>query len=137
MREIKFRGLNKDNEAWEYGGYYEDATGIYIMSNTLSIACRVKVVRSSVGQYVGVNDKNHVEIFTGDIVKAWDRGVCGIKEVKWRQEGNPCYILYPAITTMGQWGLSATYIDGEYIDDGVEVIGNIYDNPELPELLEG
>ncbi len=74
---------------------------------------------------------NSKEIYEGDIVKAWSTGSCGTFEVRWRQEGSPCFILYPAFQNGDMWRLHGTKDrHGNYYDD-VEVIGNIYENPEL------
>lgn len=100
-------------------------------------------------EYIGVMDKNNVEIYQNDIATAWSAGSKGTFLIKWRQSGSPCWILYPAWQNREMWSISATKhekgttqfisLEGEisttnkdgYFDDGLEVIGNIYENPEL------
>ncbi|TDM23343.1 hypothetical protein ETI01_08030 [Macrococcoides caseolyticum] len=78
-------------------------------------------------QSTGLHDKNGKEIFDGDIVKALSEGYCGTFQVKWRNEGTPMYILYPAWQNEQFWDLKG--VNG--VDDGIEVIGNIHEHPEL------
>ena len=78
-------------------------------------------------QSTGLADKNGKEIFEGDIVRALSEGYCGTFQVKWRNEGTPMYILYPAWQNEQFWDLKG--VNG--VDDGIEVIGNIHEHPEL------
>lgn len=78
-------------------------------------------------QSTGLHDKNGKEIFDGDIVKALSEGYCGTFQVVWRNEGTPMYILYPAWQNEQFWDLKG--VNG--VDDGIEVIGNIHEHPEL------
>lgn len=106
---IKFDG----DEVWEIsflGDCWRDASNYELMQST------------------GLTDKNGVEIFEGDIVKAWSEGYCGTFQVKWRNEGAPMYILYPAWQNEQFWNLHGNSIR---VDDGIEIIGNIHQHPHL------
>ena len=77
--------------------------------------------------YAGLKDKNDKEIYQGDIVKHHDYPYLkagGKSVVKWNKDASG---FYPFIQEIGDYGRPNS---GEWI----EVIGNIYENPEL---LEG
>lgn len=65
-------------------------------------------------QYTGLHDKNGKEIYEGDIVQQFDIKENGIIEYKYGQFGINCLDMF--------WDIHPTKL---------EVIGNIYDNPEL------
>ncbi len=87
--------------------------------------------------YTGVRDKNGKPIYEGDIVEASSQGHKGRFEVQWRQGGQPLWLLYPAWQNREFWHLHASPDkDGEWTDIGVEVLGNVFENPEMrPERL--
>ena len=136
MREIKFR-------LWSLAGkkmiYTEESIGINVLLDSAMLQFPIKEPASmptsvwlgenKLMQYTGICDKNGKEIYEGDIVKVKDRGTEAIFEIRWRQEGEPMWILYP--NTKERWCLHCIEIHGEYRDNGVTVIGNIYDDPEL------
>lgn len=86
--------------------------------NPMSMGC-IKYIR----QYTGLLDKDGKEIYEGDIVKVNDTFVTDV------------------IYSDGQFGVvtKSVYSHGRYVFEGlnhweiIEVIGNIYQNPELLE----
>lgn len=76
-------------------------------------------------QYTGIRDKNGREIYEGDIVEAWSQGVKAIGRIMQRIDG--LWMMFPAWQNEGFWYL---FPDGNG-NETVEVIGNVYENPEL------
>lgn len=135
-REIKFRGKTRGGK-WLYGDLIHRDNRIYIVpEDGLDSFDNYEIVPETVGQYIGLKDKNSKEIYRGDIVTAWSEGSCGNFEIRWRMDGGgtPCLLLYPAWQSQKTWSISATReTDGQVYDRGLEIIGNIHDNPSLLE----
>ena len=126
MREILFRGKRKDNGKWvegHYGEYYsgkENVSCISIPKETISGSLCYDVIPETVGQYTGLTDKNGRRVFEGDILHAaqgdfvvrWSESICSFVAGE-KERMRPC---------MNSGTMNCC-----------EVIGNIFDNPELLE----
>lgn len=134
MRAIKFRGKPTDDFLkWVYGDlitFSNGAAGIHMIDADGSIS----VNSTTVGQFTGLLDKNQSEVYDGDIIKApsgrtylvmWSTWIHQERRNKWivdeYQFTGWCigYKINRPIDTL----------DSEVLQG--EVIGNIYDNPEL------
>lgn len=143
MREILFRGKQTDNGEWVYGVPTKDGRGEMVMVENIfeceEYNCRgancLYVDENTVGQYTNLQDKNGTKIFEGDIVKCVDANNGGV---------------FTAIVSFGNpnheynWGFQLVQMGGDNLNTDIllwvdmeeagayiEVVGNIYDNPEL------
>ena len=134
-REIKFRGQQINTKKWVYGYLYRNK-GLYVICENIRYAEEEPIFLDTVGQYTGLHDKNGKEIYEGDVVlyKDWEMAYEGggndsfiNKGIVEYCEDNCCYNVTERQTV--------DITDVLYRDnEDLEVIGNIYDNPEL---LEG
>lgn len=130
MKKIKFRGKRLDNGAWETG------CAVVIRQNTSAeqwfIADKMTgyltpVSRNTVGQFTKLYDKNGKEIYEGDILGTEEKVVGWVKDDVRGYCYDVVYINHPAGES--NWTLYST-VEDDY-PEGIKVIGNIYDNPEL------
>ena len=147
MREILFRGKD-DNNNWCYG--YAIIGKRFKWASILPIdtiddappmfdECEVEL--DTVGQYTGLTDKNGTKIFEGDIVEMHyffenhDPNTLGMFEDENYIKGYlKCDELGLVLIDKNQ----VKYRVSDYVQEPceeLEVIGNIYDNPELLEGL--
>lgn len=120
MREILFRGKNKLTGYWCEGFLVK--TGDHLRISTKDDMISFGVIPETVGQYTGLKDKNGTRIFEGDIIENHDFNA---------EDGGYGVIEYDdgAFEINGN-GISATFHEN-YWGKQCEVVGNIYDNPEL------
>ncbi len=127
-REILFRGKRTDNGEWTHGYLFRIWEKAYICWGTVNDIPDMKEVDpETVCQYTGLIDKNGRKIFEGDVVRYTDEviGEEKVDEVKYNETHAAFCRLHKR-----EMGLQYLFID-EAIADRCEVIGNIFDNPEL------
>ena len=122
MREIEFRGQQINTKQWVYGYLYRNK-GLYMICENIRYAGEEPIFLETIGQYTGLKDKNGKKIFEGDIVKD---DYC-IYEVVY--DGNGYYVEVVKLLKECGTDKGVLYDLSDYKD--LEVIGNIYDNPEL------
>ena len=100
--------------------------GTYI-SNSVGLPFAYEVIPETVGQSTGLKDKNGVDIFEGDIV--FDR---------WANKYTPVFQngIYMAYNPKNLMQNDPSTQFNIIWKDGCEVIGNIYENPELLEQAD-
>ena len=141
MREILFRGKRVDNGEWVYGYLlkmfgelsimrFDDENNIY------------PVDEKSVGQYTGLTDKKGTKIFDGDILQGYQYPYLSEGHFNYYAEviyfeNCPAFGLYtfknPNLDIVIGISSGNTDVMEDWESKNWEVIGNIYDNPELLE----
>lgn len=142
-REIKFRAYDKEDEEMRY---FDDENYLYHCPFILRLEQVFKkdsnyddyedfeykdvTDKIELMQYTGLHDKNGKEIYEEDVVKITNKNskVIPIKpliaQIVWSEE----YLAYILITTSVKDAFENL---GDYIDYDIEVIGNVFENPEL------
>ena len=135
MRQIKFRGWDKNTKKMYKIGQITLERGIwnYEPDNREYIGISIPYQPSFIlMQYTGLKDKNGKEIYEGDIV--FIKGDTKLLEIKGKVEYNDSWVQF-VITNTGDI-ISETEPLGDYEEEDLEIIGNIYENKELLKKLE-
>lgn len=136
----KFRGLSVEafnEEEWKYGYLIEDEGYSFIINKVIeaneqyiTIGSWCPVNPETLGQTTGLKDKNGKEIFEGDVVR----------QVRTQPTTENEIIIGVVTMIEGAWLIMndceqlASKLWSE--TDENEIIGNIYENPELLEVAE-
>lgn len=156
-REILFRAkaINRDPDR-EYKTNYKNGDWVYGFVSTIDGGCNgtaemnntvgvrgIDVDRETIGEYTGLTDKNGTKIFEGDVLRFGDKNYfvfwndeCFQWQMRLRKSGYE-YPIYSGqdtgcpveCITLG-WVAAEIPIIGTM---STEIVGNIYDNPELIE----
>jgi len=134
VREIKFRAWFKNNnKMWSWESIVKQKWSVDYLSGAISHSAIIM-------QYTGLKDNNGKEIYEGDIVNYVNKeyvkslGFLEQSEVFWDGSATGYYILWGKKEYGSSKDEYTHYLLGNgigAIDDGVKIIGNIYENPEL------
>lgn len=126
MREIKFRAKDKKG-SWHYGmltyaNFNQGVEEAIAVKTELGSILIEKIDKNTIGQFTGLYDKNSKEIYEGDIVR-YTKGQRSYKST---------YCTHNAVVkSYVHMGISVfePFTSADMIE--CNVIGDIYDNPEL------
>ena len=148
-RKIKFRAKGILDDIWYYGVYFEHMKKIPCpIDNTFEEDNMVHLIVNSgfsdwdmpvpilitsvkpdtAGQYIGINDKNNKEIYEGDIVACVSNGNKTLRQIVF----DLTELDFKATNGKENYGNNFDYIK---CCEEIEVVGNVYDNPELLEKI--
>ena len=155
MRKILFRGKCVDTNEWIEGYYTFDGVNHWIERPSVDSALLCmdanSIIPNTLSQFTGICDKNGVKVFEGDIFKFDDEvwasyyTSCGTEYNSWEvvnyavigfddYYGRYDFVKYKFDENSVAADLHENH-DIELADfiNELEVVGNIYDNPELLE----
>lgn len=128
-RDIKFRGKSIKNNEWICGDLKHGK------SSSIYYICNNEVNSETIGQFTGLIDEHENEIYEGDIVSCVffhyygteiEQHIKGI--IEWFQGGFIIKVIENDFENAGKYSIASLDIDTTM---QVEVLGNVYDNPEL------
>ena len=121
MREYKFRAWDKRKEKFRDDVYIDGDGNLYEFSKKTGYGTAISYLNDEyidVTQCTGLVDKSGQEIYEGDVYHLGDENIKYI--VVWHDAS----LIGNQIGTSGYAGLS-------YWQDDIEILGNIFENPEL------
>ena len=124
MKEIKFRVWDNIHEIMMKLSEVNTYSTIDIISNVFKDSLNVM-------QFTGLFDKQGVEIYEGDIIKDSSNR---LMTVEWDRRVGTSRFIFRVINTIGHIKVGRFVNTHEWImpdDNDIEVVGNIYENPEL------
>lgn len=123
MRTIKFRGKSVINDKWLFGylSWYQEEDPYRFINNKL-------VNSETLGQFTGVYDKNGNEIYEGDIL--YNEPIHK-KTAKYKTPIKNFIVCFEVCEFKCKSTVGEKIVFLRYNTKCFEVIGNIYDNPEL------
>ena len=162
MRQIKFRGKDLNTGDWVYGDleiHRKDSRRlIHSYNENGDYSRQYDVDSDTIGQFTGLKDKNVADVYEGDILRVKEyknqcmfdmtreeRELFSLDELKGELEKDfispvvweeGCFVISSNGGDYNDYTLSVLYGNMKHSQPifDFEVIGNIYDNPDLNKL---
>ena len=125
-REIKFRGKDVFTNAWRYGDLVHNQKVTITGLEPRTMVGGYEVKPEMVSMNTGLKDKNGHEIYDGDILAHNGRVIGHVVD---GVRGYCFDVVYADPVSTSTWSLYGVVVN-DYEGD-VEIVGNIYDNPEV------
>lgn len=143
MREISFRAKDENNK-WTYCDFDDPLNLVWCHYDKNLAHFTKQIIKNTLGQYTGCKDKNGTKIFEGDIVKYTrtnmqeptmpfhGQDIISLHVISYDKEKcvfiDNHYILPEKVCFT--YGLLNFY-DERAEENIIEVVGNIYDDPDM------
>jgi|688.fasta_scaffold1210410_2 uncharacterized phage protein (TIGR01671 family) len=124
-RKIKFRGYSESQRRWIFGWLVENKEGDVFIRDCESYETFI-VVAESVGQFAGIHDKTGRDVCEGDICRGNESVFGELDEGVILFVNGSFKIKYHHLTRGVAKSVGFATLAKKF-----EVIGNIYENPEL------
>lgn len=144
MREHKYKGISKKHGHWVYGNliktapdsknkrsYYIVADPVFIPAISLPAEGFIEIIPETLGEYIGKEDKNGIDIYGGDVAKwhSTEDGKDVIGLISYNEEKACfCHRNMPINKV-----LESGFYQPEKGCCNLEIIGTKHQNPELLE----
>lgn len=130
MREIKFRAWDKFEKQWMDAPIIDGANGKMMAFSPLdgTFVRQFSDAEVEIVEYTGIDSEDGLEIFEGDIVKQ-EETLFGVVDTDLELTGvvkmlEGCWVIDSGKDSVYLWSETACH----------QILGNIYENPELLEV---
>ena len=121
-REPLFKAKRVDNGAWVEGSLIGNdvivGKIVEFEEDYCCTECWYKVDPETVGQFTGMTDKKGKKLFEGDVYSMGDKNILYV-------------VIFDKSQFIGKQVGNRSLAGLEYWKSDIEIVGNVYDNPEL------
>lgn len=116
-REILFRGKQLNTGEWFFGNLFDKDKSGRTHISTISRGC-LNIDPETVGQFTGMTDKKGKKLFEGDVYSMGEKNILYV-------------VIFDKSQFIGKQVGNRSLAGLEYWKSDIEIVGNVYDNPEL------